>query len=243
MRMDKWIVIVAIVMLAALTSCRKTPSNPKNTVRQQPNAARTEPQIAQQTNVARMEPERVQSEDERSCQEFVHKFYDWYVHGVWSDFCKGTHDTESCNKAAEFGSVEKMSMKQVLSPKLEKLFNDDQAAEAAANEDGVGYLEDGDRFLNTNGGPSSHYEVENVRVKNGVCNADVYGESDEGAKDAKIMPELAKTGNRWVITNIYDHYDFYDKRAKKQVSGDDDLVSGLTNDLKYNRDVIKHKKK
>jgi hypothetical protein len=80
-------------------------------------------------------------------------------------------------------------------------------------------------------------------VKNGVSNADVYGESDEGAKDAKIMPELAKTGNRWVITNIYDHYDFYDKRAKKQVSGDDDLVSGLTNDLKYNRDVIKHKKK
>ncbi len=229
MKSGKWIAVVVVVVLAALTSCRKTPFTSQNTVQQQPNAVHSEPKSVEQTSLARLEPKRTQSKDEQSCKVFVSKFYDWYVHGVWSDFCNDTHDIESCKKASEFGSVEEMSIKQVLSPKLNKLFDDDRAAEAAVNEDGVGFLEEGDYFINTNGGPSSYYEVENVRVKNGVCNADVYGESKEGIEEVKIMPELAKTGEKWVFVNF--HYDY-----------GDDLVSGLTGDLKSNREAIKHNK-
>jgi hypothetical protein len=231
MKFDKWIAIVAIVAIPAISSCRKSRSTSQNIAAQQ------------KPPTAHVEPERTLSKDEQSCKVFVKKFYDWYVHSVWSGFCNQGHDAESCKKASEFASVDEMSIKQVLSPKLEKLFDDDRAAEAASNDDGVGYLEESDPYITGNGDPSSHYEVENVRVKDGVCNVDVYGESNEGAKDTKIMPELAKINGKSAFVNFHYHTDYYDQNTKKQASFDDDLVTGLENDLKGYRDEIKSTKK
>ena len=227
----KWIAVVAIVTFAALTSCRKSPSTSQN------NAAK------QDATGAHVEPQRVLSKDEQSCNEFVHKFYDWYLHREWSDLCKGSHDSADCKKAVEFSSIEGMSEGRALSAKLQKLFADDRAAEATANEDARGYLEEHDFYLPTGEDPSSRYEVENVRVKDGVCKADVYGESEASGEKAKVMPVLAKSQGKWVFADFHYYYDVYDEKAKKNVLYDEDLVSSLTDDLKGYREVIKDAKK
>jgi hypothetical protein len=231
MKFDKWIAIVAIVAIPAISSCRKSRSTSQN------NAAK------QDATGAHVEPQRVLSKDEQSCNEFVHKFYDWYLHREWSDLCKGSHDSADCKKAAEFGSIEGMSEGRALSAKLQKLFADDRAAEATANEDARGYLEEHDFYLPTGEDPSSRYEVENVRVKDGVCKADVNGESEASGEKAKVMPVLANSQGKWVFVDFHYYYDVYDEKAKKNVLYDEDLVRSLTDDLKGFREEIKGTKK
>ena len=139
-------------------------------------------------------------------------------------FCNHGQDAESCKEAAKLGSVEKMSIEQVLSPKLKKLLDEDQAA--TAKEDGVGYL-DFDPYLASQD-PSPKFVVESVQVKNRRCDALVNGIQD-GKKEEKVMPELAKTGEKWRFVNF--HYD-----------DSDDLVSGLMGELKSFRDDGKNPK-
>jgi hypothetical protein len=206
MKFDKWIAIVAIVAIPAISSCRKSRSTSQN------NAAK------QDATGAHVEPQRVLSKDEQSCNEFVHKFYDWYLHREWSDLCKGSHDSADCKKAAEFGSIEGMSEGRALSAKLQKLFADDRAAEATANEDARGYLEEHDFYLPT-------------------------GESEASGEKAKVMPVLANSQGKWVFVDFHYYYDVYDEKAKKNVLYDEDLVRSLTDDLKGFREEIKGTKK
>jgi len=231
MRISKCAAVVAIVAILAILSCRKSPSTSQNSAAQQ------------KSTVAHVEPEHVLSKDEQSCNEFVHKFYDWYLHREWSDLCKGSHNSADCKRAAEFSPVEEMSENQALSTKLQKLFKDDRAAEAAANEDARGYLEEHDFYLPTGEDPSSRYVVENVRVKDGVCKVDVYGESEARAEKAKVMPVLTKSQGKWVFEDFHYYYDVYDEKAKKNVLYDEDLVRSLTDDLKGFREEIKGTKK
>ena len=211
MRIGKWIAVVVIVVLAALTSCRRTPSTHQNGI------------AKQDSTPARPEPERALSKDEQSCKVFVKKFYDWYVYGVMTGFCDHATNGESCIRTSDLGRDADAGFKQVLSPSLQKLISEDKAAEAAAPDDGMDYLEDHDHFIETNGDPSSRYEVENVHVKDGVCNVEVDGKSNADVKEVTIMPELAKYRGRWGFVNF--HYPI-----------GDDFVSGLKGDLKSDSD-------
>jgi hypothetical protein len=177
-RITATIVFSAVLAIAAISSCRKEPPAAKNTGQQQANVAQTVPEKATQMNGVKFEPAHAQSKEEQSCQEFVQKFYDWYVSRELEFECKHLKDTHhedidslnSCRRASEFHSVEVMRLEQALSPKLKRLLDDDYAAQAKADEI-VGM--DGDPFLNGNAGVIYNYVVDSVQVKDGKCNATV----------------------------------------------------------------------
>ena len=213
MTIGKWIAITAALAMVPLTSCRKT------------SPATSASTSLPQPTVAHVEPERVLTKDEQSCKEFVQYFYDWYIHDSLAAYCTKSPDHQDCKEAGEFHSHGEMSRKIALSPKLKRLLDEDSAA--AAKEEGVGYLEV-DPYLASQD-PSPKFRVESVQVKNDRCDALVYGLRD-GTKQEKVMPELARLRGRWMFVNFR-----YDES--------DDLVSGLTGDLKYLRDEAKSAKR
>jgi hypothetical protein len=235
-RITATIVFSAVLAIAAISSCRKEPPAAKNTGQQQANVAQTVPEKATQMNGVKFEPAHAQSKEEQSCQEFVQKFYDWYVSRELEFECKHLKDTHhedidslnSCRRASEFHSVEVMRLEQALSPKLKRLLDDDYAAQAKADEI-VGM--DGDPFLNGNAGVIYNYVVDSVQVKDGKCNATVNetGINGNGEEEGKIydriVPELVKTDGKWMIANLHYHRNY--SNGSKEVSEDDDLISWL----------------
>jgi hypothetical protein len=140
---------IAVLAMAAVYSCRKTP--PVSQIKGQ-----------QQSSVALVEPERAQSKDEQSCRKFVQDFYDWYIN---------SHLSES--QGVSWFDVPLLRPRS-LSPELRKLLKNEDAEQVKYGA--IIHL-DADPFLNSQD-PSQKYEVQSVVVSNGQCQAVVRGSSE-----------------------------------------------------------------
>jgi hypothetical protein len=152
--------------------------------------------------------------DEKSCQDFVQKFYDWRVSLLGDLFCshslKGTlaseeeihEQEEECRVASAYRNAEKLSLNQVLSPKLVHYLKREDAEQAKEEDAGLDF----DPYLNTQD-PSPKFVVDSVNVKGNRCDAVVHGYDILGKQREKVMPELSKTNGRWTIENFHYEYD------------------------------------
>jgi hypothetical protein len=234
MKISKCAAVVAIVAILAISSCRKSPSTSQNSAAEQ------------KSTVAHVEPERVLSKDELSCKEFVQEFYDWYVSSEVSDECKQLKSTQekthiyfndpinTCRRASEFHSVKVMSLKQALNPKLKRLLDEDTAEQAKHPDEIASLQADGDPFLNGNAGVIYNYIVNSAQVTDRKCHATVNetgidgNQEEEGKIYDRIVLDLSKSSEKWMIDNIHYHYDdVYDPAKKANISYDDDLVHEL----------------
>jgi hypothetical protein len=146
------------------------------------------------------------SKDEQSCQDFVQQFYDWYL----------SFNTSKGKLPANGPSEEDVLRlrPQVLSPELLRMLKEDLEASKKSSDDVVGL--DFDPFLNTQD-PSPKFKLERVTVKDGHCNAVVYGIRG-GKKQEKVKPELTQGASGWVFVNFH-----YDSETPK----DDNLIDIL----------------
>jgi hypothetical protein len=179
----------AVLAIAAISSCRKEHPVPKNPGHQQ-------------AIVAQAMPARAQSKDERSCQEFVQGFYDWYIN---------SHLSESHGVA--WYDVPRLRPHS-LSLELSNLLKKEDADQVKYQ--GIIHL-DADPFLNSQD-PSLKYSVESVAITNGRCLAVVKGSSE-------VRPELLQNSAGWAFTNF--HYSFYSEDGKRKSYPDDDLIHML----------------
>ncbi len=214
-----------LLAIAPISSCRK----------ESPVAKKTDQ--PQKANVVQDKQARPLSKEEQSCKEFVQEFYDWYVSSEIADECKqankmhyeNTDTLSTCKRASEFHPVKAMSLKQVLSPKLKRLLDNDYAAQAKSDDGIVGM--DGDPFLNGNGGVIYNYDVDSVQVKEGKCYAIVNetgingNYEEEGKIYDRITVDLANANGKWIIDNLQYHRTY--NEGSKVFSKDDDLVSWL----------------
>jgi hypothetical protein len=142
-------IFFAILMVNAISSCKKAPPAPVNTTHHQ-------------ASVAQATPPTSPKKDEQSCKAFVQEFYDWYinshlgeVHGVvWYDVPRLRPHS--------------------LSPELRNLLSKEEADQVKYG--GIVHL-DADPFLNSQD-PSLRYSVESVTITNGKCLAVVKGSSE-----------------------------------------------------------------
>jgi len=225
MAIGKWIAVAALPAMLLLTSCRKTSSAAPESTRQPQPAA------------AHVEPERQLNPAEQSCKLFVQHFYDWYVGEGLASECrsldKGMDDgTKSCERASKLSTAKPMSLKDALSPRLNRLLDED-AAQQAKSQDGIVGLE-GDPFLNGNGGAIYDYVVGNIEINGRKCYAALneVGINGNGEEQGKIydrmIVELSSSKGKWMIDNIHYHRDdVYDPSKKANISYDDDLVHEL----------------
>jgi len=146
---------------------------------------------------------RVETEEEKSCHEFVQGFYDWYINGhlnntvgpAWYDVAK--------------------KRPSILSPQLRQLLNWEAADEAATNS--VGAL-DFDPFLASQD-PMVGYKVKSVSAEGDQCKAFVTGSPDL----RKV--ELQRTNGGWTFTDF--DYSYFSEDGKTRQFPDDDLVHML----------------
>src|SRR5208337_3607911 len=199
-----------LLAIAAISSCR--------------NAHTATGKVGQQQAVvAQTKPHFTLSGEERSCQKFVQEFYDWYVFHMLDDECKKVRQLKeqdfsgSCKGAARFRSISAMSLKEVLTPKLKRLQDEEATIQMKEGDAGLDF----DEYLNSQD-PSPKYEVESVQSKGGHCDAVVNG-IEEGQKRERLMPELVKIDGKWVFVNFHYHFDM----GEGKPAVDDDLVSML----------------
>ena len=144
---------------------------------------------------------------QKSCREFVQRFYDWYV-----------------PKALEESQVPSVDLalkykRSAFSTELFQALNEDSAAQGKVAAEIVGL--DFDPFLNSQE-PRERYVVGNVTSKNDRYWVEVFSVSS-GNKSAKpaVIPELTHKDGQWIFVNF--HYrDGHD-------SEDADLLSILKN--------------
>ncbi len=168
----------AVLAIAAISSCRKTPTTSQSTEQQPSNGAQAEHASALQM-------------DEPSCREFVQQFYDWYVSRAELHL-KSRLAGPPSNDVLQFRP-------QSLSAELAQALKEDIEAQAKVKDDLVGL--DFDPFLNSQD-VISKFEVAGVRVKDGRCNAVVNG-IEGGKKQELVMPELTASGGTWVFVNFH----------------------------------------
>ncbi len=130
--------------------------------------------------------ERVLSADERSCKEFVQKFYDWY----WNRFADEANNLNfDLRKEPNVWTVVKHK-RSVLSAELYRLLSDEEKQMKATRE--LGNL-DFDPFWG-NQDAQGRYLVDEVAVKGDRCKANI----PQGSE----IVELKKGRSSWVFTNI-----------------------------------------
>lgn len=220
-RVPAWLIVLC--MLWSVPTCKAKSQTPSPESR--PNQAQREGQ------------KNSESPDEKSCRVFVQKFYDWRVSLLISMFCpnplKGTAaDQESidranqeCKVVSEYRNAEKLSLDQVLAPKLRHYL---KLEEKAQGNDDPGL--DFDPYLNTQDS-SPKFVVDNVRITGNRCDAVVHG-YDDGQPREEVMPELSKTNGRWIIENF--HYKF-DQDGGKPPRVDDliHMIREYIGEIKY----------
>ena len=170
-----------------------------------------------------------ESSDEYSCRATVQKFYDWRASLNVDMFCsnslKGTHASqeaindqeEECRIASAYRNAEKLSLNQVLSPKLVHYLGREEAVQAKEEDPGLDF----DPYLNTQD-PSPKLIVDSVRVNGNRCDAVVHG-SNQGERREEVMPELSKRNGRWIFENFHYKFDYHNGKPPQ----DDDLIHML----------------
>ena len=146
---------------------------------------------------------RVETDEQKSCREFVQGFYDWYVN-------RHLNDTKG---PAWYDVAKKRS--SILSPQLRELLRWESADEAASNS--VGTL-DFDPFLAAQDW-SEAYKVKLTSTNGDRCDALV-----TGSPDLKKV-ELERTNGRWMFSNF--DYNYFSEDGKTRRYPDDDLVHML----------------
>jgi hypothetical protein len=179
-----------------------------------------------------------ESPDEKSCRAFVQNFYDWRISLIVDMFCsnslKGTHASqeainsqeEECRVASAYRNTVKLSLDQVLSPKLLHYLEREEAVQAKEEDAGLDF----DPYLNTQD-PSPKFVVDSVRIDSNHCDAIVHG-YDQGEKREEVMPKLSETNGRWIIEDF--HYKFNQNDGKPPQN--DDLIHMIREyigELKY----------
>jgi hypothetical protein len=144
---------------------------------------------------------------EKSCQDFVQGFYDWYVPKTQFD---------QSHKPAEPPLRQPLKERtRSFSLELRHRLIEDFEAQAKARGELVGL--DFDPFLNGQD-PSVRFVAETISRKGGSYWVEVYGMSS-GQRQEHVVPELVFRNGRWVFVNF--HY------GKGKFGGDSDLLSIL----------------
>jgi hypothetical protein len=142
---------------------------------------------------------------EKSCREFVQKFYDWYVPQALD--LKVTNAPGLALKTYAY----------VFTPELVKLLQEDSDAQAKHPGEIVGL--NFDPFLSSQD-PSDQFVARSIIRKGGSYLVEVNGISSSGRKE-KIIAEVVRKKDRWLFQNF--HYPNFEKDTAK----DADLITIL----------------
>ena len=176
------------------------------------SAASPAQQMAVQRVAQQSAEARVETDQEKSCREFVQGFYDWYTSPAQKD---RDHPDGSRN----WPDVLKMR-KPDLSPELSRLLKADLTSKANEREGDLVGLED-DPFTNSQDN-SPKFRVESAVIENGNCRSVVWG-MDGGTHRETVEPEAMKADGKWRFINFHYRDDF--ENGKPSVDGD--LISEL----------------
>jgi hypothetical protein len=150
---------------------------------------------------------RAETDQDKSCREFVQGFYDWYINGHLSENDKGPAWYEVAKRRP-----------YLLSDELRKLLIWESTEEDKTHE--IGAL-DFDPFLAAQDW-SEAYRVKEVTAQGNHCDAQVTGSINL----RKI--ELVRTKSTWVFVNF--DYSSYSADRKTKNFPDYDLVQLLASD-------------
>jgi hypothetical protein len=153
---------------------------------------------------------------EKSCRDFVQKFYDWYVPNALDLKVTSASDLAIKSRTSDFSS------------ELVKLLREDSEAQSKHPGEIVGL--DFDPILSSQD-PSDHFVVRNITRKGGSYLVEVFGTSS-GERREKVVAELVLKNNKWVFVNF--HYPRFEQSSPKNA----DLISILKR-LRENRQHAK----
>jgi len=203
-RIKKVLCLLACVVLAT-TSCHERSQAPL-----------TQVQVSKPDEQTDLE-----SDTEKSCRQFVQRFYDWYFDRLNAEVTRQSHDPTD---------YDVLNLKpQVFTPELRRMLREDN--EAAAKNPGEIVGLDFDPFINAQDWDGKYW-VNSVTVKDITCRASVWG-VDSGPKRDIIDPELRFESGKWIFVNF--HYPGSTSPA------DENLIAVLT-DLRNERERTKDKK-
>src|ERR1700722_15113858 len=161
-----------------------------------------------------------ETDQEKSCREFVEGFYDWYVGDLNEGIChasKGS-DLNSCKVARDPQSVAALARNvgstvlrgrerpadSVYGPQLYNMLTHDQDVQTKSPGEITGL--DFDPILATNGDGSPIYRVHTVFTQGEKCHVSVWGVDGGGGHIQTIDPDLERLNGRWVFVNFH-YYD------------------------------------
>lgn len=154
---------------------------------------------------------------EKSCRDFVQRFYNWYVPKALD--VNETHATDEALRSKGFG----------FTPELTKLLTEDSEAKAKHPGEMVGL--EFDPFLSSQD-PSERFVVTDIGRKGGTYFVEVYGISSTGKRE-RVIAELVHKKDQWLFANF--HYPRFEQSSAKDGEKTGDLLSIL----KRLRDVRK----
>ena len=173
----------AVLFVTGLSSCRgRSPVSSTPQTAAQP--------VAQQAAQA-----LVETDDEKSCREFVQGFYDWYAAPVKRD---------QQHRAGVLSSDDVLRFRPyIFDARLFKLLKEDRDVQSR----NPGYITglESDPFFNSQD-PMPKYQVQSVTIKDGHCRALVQGVADEkfaATEKQQVEPELALKGTKWIFVNFH----------------------------------------
>ena len=170
-------------MLVAVIGCRDH-SSPAPGLQ-----AATQPDSHQQVQM------RVETDQEKSCREFVQGFYDWYSAPVKRD---------QLHRAGVLSFDDVLRLKQHLfDSKLFELLKGDRE-EQVRNPGYITGLES-DPFFNSQD-PMPKYLVQSASFRDGHCRVIVQGVPGRGyapTERDEVEPELAVAGTKWIFVNFH----------------------------------------
>lgn len=147
---------------------------------------------------------------QKSCQQFVRGFYNWYA-----------------PKAQAGGSVaaSDLALKQrraLFSAELVRALREDSEAQASAHETIVGL--DFDPFIHAQD-TADRYATGKITIKGNTCWAEVYGiQSGKKGVTPDITPELLNKNGRWIFVNFH-----YPNASRPEFENLLDLLKSLRN--------------
>jgi hypothetical protein len=182
------------------------------------------PQKSVQLTAQQPAQSRVETDEQKSCRQFVQEFYDWNVADLNEGIChasKGS-DLNSCKVARDPQSVAALTLRvgstvlrrkerpvdSVYGPQLYKMLKHDLDTQAKTPGEITGL--DFDPVLATNGDGSPSYRVHAVFTQGEKCHVSVWRVDGGGGHIQTIDPDLERLNGRWVFVNFH----YYDEKFK-----------------------------
>jgi len=145
--------------------------------------------------------EKSSQDIQKSCRDFVQKFYDWYVPKTQKLSAERTWDLALKYRRSSF------------SAELVRRLSEDSDAQAKVAGEIVGL--DFDPFLNSQD-PDEHFVVGKVRTSGDSCRAEVHGvRSGKRSEEPDVVVELALKHGRWLFVNF--HYEKAENPARENL--------------------------